>query len=85
MNEQNEYQQRMNLAMHQYERAHIFALCDEIYEYRRTVQTLLDNGRPIFEQAVGERFQKLFDKRRELWHKLHTIDKIIDILYKHTY
>jgi len=84
MNNQNEYQQRMVLAMHQFERKHIFALCEEIYEYRNTVENLLVNGRPIFEQADGERFLKLYDKRRELWNKLHTIDHIIGILYKHT-
>lgn len=84
MNKQNDYQQRMEQAKRDYERAHIFALITELYEYRKTVETLLDNGRPIFDQAVGERFKKIHAKRRELWHKIDTIDHCIDILYKHT-
>lgn len=84
MNKQNEYQQRMNEAMKKLEEAHIFALSEELYEYRDSVVTLLENGRPLLEQAYGEKFQKLFEKRRELWHKIFTIDKCINILYKHT-
>ena len=83
MNKQNEYQQRMNHAMKKLEAAHIFALSEELYEYRNSVETLLVNGRPFFEQANGEMFHKLYEKRRELWNKIATIDKCINILYKH--
>ena len=84
MNNQNDYQQRMGNAMRSYEREHILALSTELYEYRKTVVTLLDNGRPIFENAIGDRFKKIYEKRRELWNKIATIDHCIDILYKHT-
>lgn len=74
----------MNLAMKKLEAAHIFALSEELYEYRKSVLTLLENGRPLLEQAYGETFQKLYFKRRELWNKIATINKCINILYKHT-
>lgn len=85
MYNQTDYQQRMEKAKRDYERAHIFALSVELIEYRKTVETLLENGSTIFEQATGERFLKIYEKRRELWHKIATIDHCIEILYKHTF
>ena len=46
---------------------------DTIMSKQDAIMTLLDNGRPVLEMAIGERFGKLYDKRQMLWHKLYTL------------
>lgn len=84
MNKQNEYQQDMNYLIHQFERAHTYALTDELDKYRSSVLKLLDNGRPIYEQATGGRMYELYVQRCKLWSKIQTIDHCIALLHNTT-
>lgn len=45
------------------------------------IRTLLDNGRLLLETTEGERFGKLWNKRQMLWHKRHTLNEVLDIVY----
>lgn len=45
------------------------------------IRTLLDNGRPLLETTDGERFGKLWNKRQMLWHKLHTLNEVWDMVF----
>ena len=48
---------------------------DSIMSKQDAIRKLLDNGRPVLETAIGERFGKLYDKRLMLWHKLHNLSE----------
>lgn len=45
------------------------------------IRTLLDNGRLLLETTEGERFDKLWNKRQMLWHKLHTLNEVWDTVF----
>lgn len=49
---------------------------DMIWAKEDAIRTILDNGRPIYEQCYGERFDEMYEKRSRLWHKLHAYNKI---------
>lgn len=53
---------------------------DEVLEMIWTkgdaIRMILDNGRPIYEQCYGERFNMMHEKRSRLWQKLHAYNKI---------
>lgn len=55
-------------------------LKDEILEdiEKRTNQMrkLLDNGRPIFENALGDRFSRIHDARQKVWTKCHILNEM---------
>lgn len=53
---------------------------DTITSKADAIRTLLDNGRPLFETTEGERCGKLWNKRQMLWHKLHTLHEVWDIV-----
>lgn len=53
---------------------------DEVIEIiaqkQNQIDHLLRNGRPIFENAVGDRFSKLYEQRQKLWAKNETLNSI---------
>lgn len=49
---------------------------DIIAQKQNQIDQILRNGRPIFEQALGDRFSKLYDQRQKLWLKNTTLNSI---------
>lgn len=53
---------------------------DEVIEIiaqkQNQIDQLLRNGRPIFEQALGDRFYKINNQRQKLWAKNTTLNSI---------
>lgn len=54
---------------------------DTIMSKQDAIRTLLDNGRLLLETTDGDRFVKLWNKRQMLWHKLHTLDEVWDMVF----
>ena len=54
---------------------------DNITSKTDAIRTLLDNGRLLLETTEGERFGKLWNKRQMLWHKLHTLHEVWDMVF----
>ena len=44
------------------------------------IRKLLDNGRPLLEQAFGDRFERIYNQRMKLWTKLEHINQAINIV-----
>lgn len=57
-------------------------ILDAVTEKQNAIYTLLYNGRPIFENAYGERFDKLYAQRIKLWDKHQHYSEIIDLIWK---
>lgn len=47
-----------------------------IGQKQNQIEQLLHNGSPIFEQATGDRFSKLYNQRQKLWAKYTTLNSI---------
>lgn len=47
---------------------------------REAIRKLLDNGRPLLEQAFGDRFERIYNQRMKLWTKLEHINQAISIV-----
>lgn len=62
---------------------------DEVIEIiaqkQNQIDQLLYNGRPIFEQALGNRFSKLYEQRQKLWAKNTTLNSIYSKLCEMRY
>lgn len=41
---------------------------------------LLDNGRPVLELAIGDRFERIYNQRMKLWTKIQHISNAIEIV-----
>lgn len=54
---------------------------DTIMSKQDAIRTLLDNGRLLLETTEGERFGKLWNKRQMLWHKLHILNEVWDMVF----
>lgn len=54
---------------------------DTIMSKQDAIRTLLDNGRLLLETTDGVRFAKLWNKRQMLWHKLHTLNEVWDMVF----
>ena len=83
---QNEAHDLIEQALTKTRKATLYEVLDLLDEQRGQIRRLLDNGRPIFEQAYGERFGRLYVCRAMLWSKLGVLNKaqstIIDLLSK---
>lgn len=44
------------------------------------IMKLLENGRPLLEQAIGDRFESIYNQRMKLYTKLEYIGQAIDIM-----
>ena len=44
------------------------------------IMKLLDNGRPLLDQAFGDRFESIYNQRMKLWTKLEHINQAINIV-----
>lgn len=54
---------------------------DAITSKHDAIMTLLSNGMPLLGTTSGERFDKLYDKRRKLWSKIETLNETRDLVY----
>jgi len=61
----------------------IYEILAELDAKRYQITRLLENGKPIFDTLHGQPFENLYQKRRELWLKVKTIDMLASILLKH--
>lgn len=71
------YQSEIAAIIKQAQRDIMYKAMDAIQERNSRIMKLLDQGRPIFEQASGERFGRLYDQRRLLWMKMEENSKAI--------
>lgn len=44
------------------------------------IMKLLENGRPLLEQAFGDRFESIYNQRMKLYTKLEHISQAIEIV-----
>lgn len=44
------------------------------------IMKLLENGRPLLDQAFGDRFERIYNQRMKLWTKLEHINQAISIV-----
>lgn len=44
------------------------------------IMKLLENGRPLLDQAYGDRFESIYNQRMKLYTKLEHINQAIDIV-----
>ena len=59
----------------------IYEVLDTIMSKQDAIKKLLDNGMPLLYTADGERFEKLWNKRKKLWNKLHYLGEAWDMVY----
>lgn len=71
------YEKEMAAIIKQAQRDILYKAMDAIQERNNRIMKLLDHGRPIYEQAYGERFGRLYDQRRLLWMKMGENSKAI--------
>ena len=45
-----------------------------------SIRKLLDNGRPLLDQAFGDMFERIYNQRMKLWTKLEHINQAISIV-----
>lgn len=80
------YQSEIAAIIKQAQRDILYKTMDTIQERNNRIMKLLDQGRPILEQAYGERFGRIYDQRRLLWMKMEENSKAIaavwDILHE---
>lgn len=51
-----------------------------MYAKHEAITKLLENGRPLLEQATGDRFESIYNQRMKLWTKLEHINQAISIV-----
>lgn len=71
------YQNEIAAIIKQAQRDIMYKAMDAIQERNNRIMKLLHNGMPILEQAYGERWVHLYDKRRLLHMKMEENSKAI--------
>lgn len=51
-----------------------------MYAKHDAITKLLENGRPLLDQAFGDRFERIYNQRMKLWTKLEHINQAISIV-----
>lgn len=59
----------------------MYKAMDAIQERNDQIMKLLENGRVIFEQAMGARVSEIYAMRQKLWMKMDENRKSIDTLW----
>lgn len=77
----NNYQNEITAIIQQAQREIIYKAMDAIQERNSQMQKLLDNGRGIYEHAIGKSFGKLYAQREKLWLKMEENSKSINTLW----
>lgn len=58
-------------------RSQSFAMCDIINAKADQYRKVLDNGREIYFQSLGERYEKMNTLRNHLWSKLIMLTELV--------
>lgn len=56
-------------------------ILNDIEKRNEQMRKVLDNGRPIFENTLGDRFSRLHDARSKVWHKISMLDDMWTTIY----
>lgn len=56
-------------------------ILDDIEKRNEQMRKVLDNGRPIFENTLGDRFSRLYDARMKVWDKISMLDEMWTTIY----
>jgi len=51
-----------------------------MWSKHHAIRKLLENGRPILDQANGDRFESIYNQRMKLWTKLEHIIQAVNIV-----
>ena len=77
----NNYQNEMAAILQKAQRDIMYKAMDAIQERNDQIMKLLENGRVIFEQAMGARVSEIYAMRQKLWMKMDENRKSIDTLW----
>lgn len=58
----------------------LYEVAEVMYAKHDAIMKLLDNGRPLLDQAFGDRFESIYNQRMKLWTKLEHINQAINIV-----
>lgn len=53
---------------------------EELEERRAKLERVLENGREIWSQAIGERFSRIHESRRKVWNKVFMYNDMIGLI-----
>lgn len=53
---------------------------EEMFAKYDAIMKLLENGRPLLKQALGDRFESILNQRQKLYTKLEHISQAIEIV-----
>lgn len=81
----NNYQYEMAEILQKAQRDIIYKAMDAIQERNNQMEKLLENGREIYEHALGNRFSRLWEQRDKLWMKMAENRNSISILWDTLY
>lgn len=51
-----------------------------MWSKHHAIAKLLENGRPLLDQATGDRFESIYNQRMKLWTKLEHISQAVSIV-----
>lgn len=51
-------------------------ILEDIEKRNEQMRKVLDNGRPILENTLGDRFSRLYDARMKVWKKIFMLDEM---------
>lgn len=75
------YQKEFDAIIRKAQREILSKAIDAIVERNSRILKILNQGRPIYEQALGERFSRIYELRRMLWMKMEENDKDTALLW----
>lgn len=78
----NNYQNEITAIIQQAQRDIIYKAMDAIQVRNNQMMILLEGGRGIFEQTMGDRFSKIYAQRQKLWMKMEENSKSINTLWE---
>lgn len=86
MKMKNEYLNDLNAIITRAQKEALREVDDKLQHRWEQIDRILTNGRPIWEQTYGDRFDRMFQLRRNLIARMHTLSEvqgmICEIKYK---
>lgn len=78
----NNYEMELMKVVNQAQRDIMYKAMDEIDAKRTQITDLLEKGREYYQQAYGDRFQRIYELRQKLWLKVEVYNKSIDCMWE---
>lgn len=78
----NNYEMELMKVVNQAQRDIMYKAMDEIDAKRTQIMDLLEKGREYFQQAQGDRFNRINDVRYKLWCKVEAYNKSIHCIWE---